>query len=78
MPCFGFLGTTGVGFWWILPLVGLLFMALMFFVCFRGFRALGGCGCMGGRWRAPGELSDLQHEIDGLKEDVRKLVRQPN
>ncbi len=76
MPCLGLLG-TGVGFWWVLPLVGLLFMALMFFVCFRGFRSVGGWGCMGGRPVTPGELSDVRREIESLKEEVRKLVRQP-
>ncbi len=77
MPCFGFSGTA-VGFWWVLPLVGLLFMGLVFFVCFRGFRGAGAYGCMGGRRHASGELSDLQREIASLKEDVRKLERQPS
>ncbi len=78
MPCFGLFGTTAVGFWWVLPLVGLLLMALMCFVCFRGFRGVGACGWMGGRRDGSGELSDLRREIESLKEDVRKLVRQPN
>ncbi len=39
-------GIVGNPFWWILPLIGLVFVAVMFFVCFRGF----GCfGRMGGR-----------------------------
>ncbi len=78
MPCFGLFGTTAVGFWWVLPLVGLLFMALMFFVCFRGFRGAGVCGCMGGRRHTSGELADLQRQVESLKEDVHKAVRQPN
>jgi hypothetical protein len=72
MPWCGYWGTAGGGFWWLLPLAGLVLMGLMFFVCFRGF------GCMGARRRPSGELSDLQREVESLKEDVRKLLRQPN
>jgi len=75
MPWCGTWGTAGSGFWWVLPLIGLVVMGVMFFVCFRGF---GGFGCMGGRRRTSGELSDLQREVESLKEDVRKLVRQPD
>jgi hypothetical protein len=70
MPWCGYWGMAG--FWWILPLTGLVFMGVMFFVCFRGF------GCMGRRRRTSGELSNLQREVETLREDVRKLVRQPN
>ncbi len=56
MPWCGSWGTAGSAFWWVLPLIGLAFMALMFFVCFRGF----GFGCMGRRRRSAAELSDLQ------------------
>ncbi len=72
MPWCGIWGTTGVAYWWILPLIGLVFMSVMFFVCFRGF------GCMGGRRRAPGELSGFQRDLETLKEDVRKLRRDPS
>jgi hypothetical protein len=72
MPWCGF-GTAIGGFWWLFPLVGLVFMGLMIFVCFRGF----GVACMGRRER-PSELSDLQREVQSLKEDVRKLLRQPS
>lgn len=46
MPWCGFWGATG-SFWWVLPLIGLIFMGVMFFVCFRGFcgRAAGAGGC---------------------------------
>lgn len=43
MPWCGF---WGAGYWWILPLIGLVFMGIMFFACARGF------GCMGMRRRA--------------------------
>ena len=72
MPWCGTWGTAGGGFWWLMPLIGLVLMAIMAFVCFRGL------GCMGGRWRTSGELSDLQHEVESLKEDVRKMQRQPS
>ncbi len=72
MPWCGYWGTAFGGFWWLLPLLGLVFMGLMYLVCFRGF------GCMGGRRRASGELSDLHREVESLKEDVRKLLHQPS
>ena len=72
MPWCGLWGTTGAAYWWILPLIGLVLMGVMFFVCFRG------SGGMCGRRRSPGELSTLQREVDSLKEDVRKLLRNPS
>ena len=72
MPWCGYWGTAGSAYWWILPLIGLVVMGIIFFVCSRGF------ACMGGRRRASGEFSDLRREVEGLKEDVRKLAHQPN
>ncbi len=72
MPWCGYWETAGAAYWWILPVIGLVFMGVMFFLCFRGF------GCMGTRRSGPGELSGLKREVDGLKEDVRKLLRNPN
>jgi hypothetical protein len=71
MPWCANWGTTAGGFWWILPLIGLVFMGIMLFACFRGF----GGGCMGRRRSGPGELPDLRRELDALKEDVRRLGR---
>lgn len=45
MPWCGYWGTTGTAYWWVLPLIGLVFMAVMFFACFRGL----GCMCGGRR-----------------------------
>ncbi len=72
MPWCGFWGTTGAAYWWILPLIGLVFVSVMFFVCFRGF------GCMGGRRRTPGEPSGFQRDLEMLKEEVGKLRRNPS
>ena len=72
MPWCGYWGASGGGFWWLLPLIGLVLMGVMLFVCFRGF------GCMGRRRGTSGELSDLRREFESLKEDARKLARQPN
>ena len=65
------------GYWgsfcWIFPLLGLVVMGVMVLACVRGF------GCMGRRaGRAPGEIADLRRELQELKEDVRKLVRNPS
>ena len=72
MPWCGYLLTSGGGFWWLLPLAGLVVMGLMVFFCFRGF------GCMGGRRRTSGELSDLQRQVESSKQDVRKLQPRPS
>ncbi len=72
MPWCGSLGVAGTGFWWVVPLIGLVIMALMCFACFRGF------GCMGGRRRASRELSDVRRELESLREDVRMVSRHPD
>ncbi len=57
MPWCGFWGTTGAGYGWILPVIGLVVMAAMFLACFRG------SGCVGGRRRRPGERPGLHREV---------------
>ena len=69
MPWCGWWGTT-TEFWWLMPLFGMLFMALMAFLCFRAF------GCMPLGRRRPGELAELQRDVQSLKEDVRNLLQQ--
>jgi hypothetical protein len=72
MPPCGFWGIAATAYWWVLPLIGLVLMGVMFFVCFRGF------GCAGGRRRRFGDDPGLRREVDSLKEDVRKLLRNPS
>lgn len=72
MPWCGYWGAPLGGFWWLMPLFGLLFMSLMFFACFRGF----------GRWmgrpgRSDADLVELQREVASLRDELRKL-RQPS
>ncbi len=71
MQCLGTWGGAAGGYWWIAPLVGLAFMALMAFVCFRGF------GCMGGRRRTSAELSDLWHARVCCEGDVDAATPSP-
>ncbi len=47
-------GTAGGGLWWLLPLIGLVLMGVMLFVCFRGFTGIGR------RQRTSAELSARQ------------------
>jgi hypothetical protein len=64
---------TAGGFWWVFPVLGLAFILVMAFACFRG------CGWRG--WRAgrtPGEVAELRREIQELKEDLRKVLRNPS
>ncbi len=72
MPWCGYWGAPLGGLWWLMPLLGLLFMSLMFLVCFRGF----------GRWmgrpgRSDANLVELQREVASLRDELRKL-RQPS
>jgi hypothetical protein len=69
MPWCGPWGTVDGSFWWIAPLLCLVFMGLMAVVCFRGF------GWLRHQVHGRRELPDLQREIERLKEEVRKLAR---
>jgi uncharacterized membrane protein len=70
MPWCGYWGMSG--FWWIWPLLGIVLMAVMMFVCFHGF------GCIPWGRRRTDDLADLRRELQSLKDDVGKLLRQPN
>ncbi len=68
----GYWGAAAGGFWWILPVLGLVVMAVMLFACSRGF------GCMGRRTgRGAADVAELRRELQDLKEDVRTLLQQP-
>jgi hypothetical protein len=71
MPWCGDWGTAAGGFWWLMPLFGILFMGAMFFLCFRGL------GCMGRHWRSSGEPPDPRRDVESPK-DVRKPLREPS
>ena len=64
MPWCGYWGTVGSALWWVLPLIGLVFVSVIFFACFRGFVCMGGCR------RISSGLSDLPREIQGPKDEV--------
>ncbi len=71
MPWCGYWGAPLGGFWWLMPLFGLVFMAFMFLACFRGM----------GWWmsrprRSETDLEELQREVASLRDELRKL-RQP-
>ncbi len=81
MPWCGYWGAPFGGFWWLMPLFGFLFMAVMIGLClFRGFGR--------GPWRSrfPGrtwhardadpDVSELKREVASLRDELRKL-RQP-
>ncbi len=72
MPWCGYWGTAGGSYWWVLPIIGLVFMGILFFACFRG------PGCMGRRRRAPGDPSELRREVESLKDELRKLQHKPS
>jgi uncharacterized membrane protein len=75
MPMWGgYWGPPWAGFGWIFPLIGLLFMVLMMFVCFRMMRGMSSGGYMTGHGGPNvGEVEDLRREVRELKEEVRKL-----
>ncbi len=62
------------GFGWIFPLIGLLFMVVMGFVCIRMMGGMSGFGCMGGHTaHTTGEVEDLRRGVRDLREEIRKL-----
>jgi hypothetical protein len=65
--------TASGGLWWLFPLFGMLAMAVMALVCFRVL------GCWGaGSRRGRDEVAELRRELQEMKEDVRKLLRNPS
>jgi hypothetical protein len=72
MPWCGYWVAASSVYGWVVPVIGLLFVGIMLFACFRGF----GFGCMGTRRRTSDEIASLQREIDGLKADAQKSLLQ--
>ncbi len=74
MPFWGGYAGSPLGLGWLFPLVGLLFMAVMAFLCFRVMGGMAGPGC-GFRRRnhTIQKPDDLRQEIEELREEVRRL-----
>ncbi len=68
MPWCGYWGAPFAAWWWVMPLVVLVFMGLMLAFCFRGFR---GFRSMCGRGRTTDELAEVRRELDSLREELR-------
>jgi uncharacterized membrane protein len=75
MPMWGgYWGPPWGGFGWIFPVIGLLFMAVMVFMCIRMMGGMMRGGCVAGHGRhSAGEVEDLRREVGELKEEIRKL-----
>ncbi len=62
------------GFWWILPLIGLLICLGLLVVAFRFMSTGRGFMCMGGhRGMGNDEVAEMRREIHTLHEEVRQL-----
>lgn len=62
------------GFFWIFPLVGLVIVIVMVFVCLRMMGGIWRFGCMGGHGgQSASETEDLRREVRELKQAIRKL-----
>jgi len=59
------------GMWWIMPLIGLVFIIVVLFAISR---FLGGGGWFGGGRRYD-EMEELRREIRELKDEVARLRR---
>jgi hypothetical protein len=73
MPFWGGYGGSPLGLGACFPLVGLVFMAVMAFFCFR-MVGMAGPGCRGHRRDDTiQQPDDLRQEIEELREEVRRL-----
>jgi hypothetical protein len=62
------------GFWWILPLIGLLICLGLLVVAFRFMSTGRGFMCMGGHRRMRNdEVAEMRRQIHTLHEEVRQL-----
>ncbi len=65
MPWCATWGMAASPSWWILPLIGFVFMTVMLLVCSRGF--CGGFGCMGGCRRKPEQQQTRSGPVAGSR-----------
>ncbi|HWO72580.1 MAG TPA: hypothetical protein VNN21_03390 [Dehalococcoidia bacterium] len=70
-------GSWGVpmwGVWWIVPLLGLLFIVAMMIFCARMRRGVMGDGVVcSHRGRRVSETDDLRREVHELREEIRQV-----
>ncbi len=71
MPWCGFWGTAGSAFWWVPPLIVVVLMGAIFFLCSRAL------GFTERRRHAGDGFSDVQRRIQELQDDVGELLRPP-
>jgi hypothetical protein len=70
----GYRGAPWGAWGWVFPLIGLLFMAVMVFVCTRMRGGLAGCGCMGShRHPRADDTEALRRELRDLTEGIEKV-----
>jgi hypothetical protein len=76
------MGMHWAGYWggpwgasgWVFPLLGLLVMAVMVFVCVRMMGGMAGGGCMRRHGHPPADDTEaLRRELRELKEEIEKL-----
>ncbi len=75
MPMWGgYWGGAWAGFGWVFPVIALLFMAVMMFVCCRMMGKMGCWGHEGGHAaHADTEVGELRREVQQLREEIRRL-----
>jgi hypothetical protein len=75
MPMWGgYWGGPWAGFGWLFPLIGLLFMGLMMFLCCRMMRRMVCSGREGSTAaHQETEVGELRREVQQLREEVRGL-----
>jgi len=70
----GYWGAPWGGWGWVVPLIGLVFMAVMVFVCVRMMAGMGGSGCMWSRRHPSADDTEaLRRELRALKEQIEQL-----
>jgi hypothetical protein len=75
MPMWGgYWGGPWAGFGWIFPLIGLLFMGMMMFMCARMMGGMMHRGSKGSHAAGTAdEIADLRREVESLRDEVRRL-----